>query len=73
MSWSKFHIKIYPYGYVQHQTGRMYLLNNPNYVHSVVNYEPNPRYVALMTINHHALDSNLENQIFESAKQQWFK
>jgi hypothetical protein len=66
-------LKIYPYGYVQHQTGRMYLLNNPHYVHSVVNYESIPRYVALMTIDYHNLDTVLENQIFESAKRQWFQ
>ena len=66
-------LKIYPYGYVQHQTGRMYLLNNPNYVHSVANYEPTARYVALMTIDYHNLDTVLESQFFESARRQWFQ
>jgi hypothetical protein len=65
-------LKIYPHGYVQHQTGRMYLLNNPSYVHSVANYEPTARYVALMTLNYRALDPDLENYFFEVAQKQWF-
>jgi hypothetical protein len=65
-------LKIYPCGYVKHQTGRMYLLNNPHYVHSVANYESTPRYVALMTINYRNLEPVLENQFFEAARKQWF-
>lgn len=65
-------LKIYPHGYVNHRAGRIYLLNNPRYVHSVINQQTIPRYIAAMTLNYHNMDSYLEDRILRAAKNQWF-
>ena len=40
-------LKIWPYGYLKHKTGRVYLFNNTGCVHSVLNRDSIERYVVL--------------------------
>lgn len=65
-------LKVYPCGYIKHQTGRAYILNNNNYPHSVINTDSHPRYVATMKIDFQQLPDNSWKKIQKSLQQQWF-
>jgi len=66
-------LKVYPYGYVPHKTGRAYLLNNNDYIHSVINTDDLPRYVAIMKIDYQNIPDSSWQRIQKSLQQQWFK
>lgn len=65
-------LKIYPYGYVHHVTGRAYILNNSEFVHSVINLNSAPRYVALIKLDYQNVSKNTQNRFYHSLKTQWF-
>jgi hypothetical protein len=65
-------MKVYPYGYIKHRAGRIYLLNNNHYVHSVINTSDFPRYVALLKVDTQRLPTSTWEQIKANLKQQWF-
>jgi len=65
-------LKIYPTGNIPHKTGRMYLFNNVNFLHSVVNSDTKPRYAALFKIDENNLSTTLWNHLQQMVKEQWF-
>lgn len=65
-------LKIYPYGYLQHQVGHVYLFNNPKFVHSVINQTSENRYAAFGEIDLELLPADTKNRIVESMIKQWF-
>ena len=63
--------KTYPYGYMPHRVGSMFLLNNKQYWHSVMNKDTYPRYVLTGRID--SLKSNFDiNFVKDSIKKQWY-
>lgn len=66
-------LKVWPAGYVQAECGRMYLVNNQNWLHSVVNHDPWTRYVLLGRIDRRSLSHTLLQDICDSAREQWFE
>jgi hypothetical protein len=64
-------LKIYPYGYLKHQVGHLYLFNNPNFVHSAVNQTVKNRYVAFGEINYKALSEQTSSRIRNLLIEQW--
>jgi hypothetical protein len=63
--------KTYPYGYVPHKVGSMFLFNNKEYWHSVMNRDSYPRYVLTGRID--SSRSKLDiNFIKDSIKKQWY-
>jgi hypothetical protein len=64
-------LKIYPTGYVPHKTGNGYILNNENFIHSVVNKESFDRYVAIWSFDIDTFPQNMFNQIKEDCITRW--
>lgn len=55
-------LKIYPFGWLQHKLGSMYLINNADYVHAVHNNTDFDRFILMVKI-----DSNNPPQIVRKA------
>tara|TARA_R110000868_G_C10842311_1_gene760160 strand:+ start:570 stop:1304 length:735 start_codon:yes stop_codon:yes gene_type:complete len=65
-------IKVYPFGDIPHKAGRIYLLNNMNFLHSIVNMDSKPRYVALLKLKHSDISDSLWEHLQTLIKEQWF-
>jgi hypothetical protein len=55
-------LKIFPYGWLQHQFGNMYLFNQNSYVHAVVNHSNQDRYVMIGRVQPDRISKNIMNQ-----------
>jgi len=64
-------LKIWPYGYLQSQVGHIYLFNNQNYVHSVINTDQHTRYVLLGLIDTDKTSHEFLETAVQSARNQW--
>jgi hypothetical protein len=64
-------LKIYPYGYLEHRLGCMYLFNNSNFMHSVINQSQDYRYVAVGEVDVKNLPYDLNQYIINNAINQW--
>lgn len=63
-------LKSYPYGTIDSMPGRIYLLNQANFVHAVVNRSKHVRYALLGYFSHDIPDS-LANTIEQAIKEQY--
>lgn len=65
-----FNLKIWPYGYIKHKTGHMYLFNNTAYTHSIINKDDQDRYVFLgkLDLNRSKLNFDLSKEVHN----QWY-
>jgi hypothetical protein len=63
-------LKIWPYGYIKHKTGFMYLFNNTVHTHSIINQDNKDRFVLLakLDLNRSKLNFNIEEEV----KKQWY-
>lgn len=64
-------LKIYPYGYMPCQVGKSYLLNNFDFIHSVINKDKHDRYVLLITLKN-CEEFFSRHNIQKAVKEQWF-
>ena len=55
-------LKTFPFGWLQHSFGNMYLFNQNSYVHAAVNQSNQPRYVLIGRFNPDTVPSQLLNQ-----------
>lgn len=62
-------LRIYPYGNVTINAGSIYLLNQENFVHSVVNYSNEHRYVLVGHLNN--ISTEFKQQILNSILKQY--
>jgi len=69
---SQANLKIWPSGLLHHQVGSVYMLNNQSFVHSIANFDTEPRYVVLAKIDPTKTSSELVAKIRTALKQQWF-
>lgn len=65
-------VKTYPYGYADSKVGSLYLFDQQNYVHSAINNLPIPRFVAWGKIDYQKISKDVQQQIFDATKRQWF-
>jgi len=65
-------LKIWPYGFLKHKLGNIYLLANSKFPHSVINTMPYRRYVAIIKIDEENCSPSFQDFVKESAKKQWF-
>lgn len=65
-------LKIYPHGYLPHQAGHLYLFNNRDFIHSVINQTDQDRYVAVGELDYTFIEQEKSNQISELLIKQWF-
>jgi hypothetical protein len=66
-------LKIYPSGYVPHNLGQGYVLNNENFMHSVINQESKSRYVAIWSFDHTVLPKIYQENLFQDTRQRWYR
>jgi hypothetical protein len=59
-------LKIFPWGWLQHQFGKMYLFNHSRYVHAVHNPVGKSRLVILCSFDTEAVSSTILDQYFKS-------
>ena len=64
-------LKVYPYGYIKPKVGCLYFFSNMGYVHSIVNKDNFPRYVAMGTLDPEKCSLDFD-KIKECVKSQWF-
>ena len=64
-------LKYWPQGYIQHRLGCMYLFNYQKYVHSVVNYDDEPRHVIIGTFDHTCVREDFYHRCIKAAHEQW--
>lgn len=69
---SQANLKIWPSGLLHHQVGSVYMLNNQSFVHSIANFDTEPRYVVLAKIDPTKTSAELVAKIRTALKQQWF-
>lgn len=65
-------LKVYPYGYVPHKVGNMYLFNNKSYWHSIYNTNNHDRYVLTGRFDSEHSDFPID-MVKQSIKKFWFK
>jgi hypothetical protein len=64
-------LKVYPFGYIAHKTGNGYLLNNENFMHSVVNQDRVDRYVAIWSFDVDTFPMELLNKLKSDFYKRW--
>jgi hypothetical protein len=69
---SQANLKIWPSGQLHHRVGCVYILNNQSFVHSIANFDTEPRYVVLAKIDRTKISADLVAKIRTALKQQWF-
>lgn len=65
-------LKIWPYGFLKHTLGNIYLLANSKFPHSVINTMFDRRYVAVIRIDEENCSTAFKNFVIDSAKKQWY-
>lgn len=63
-------LKVFPFGWLQHKLGNMYLFNNARYVHAVVNNTNKPRYTLHIGIDFENTPDSIMNK-YNANKDSW--
>lgn len=67
----KANFKSWPMGQLYHSVGNMYLVNNQDFLHSVINHDPWTRYVLTGRIDKDSLPDTLRHTVAACFQQQW--